>query len=202
MQGGRCDNGYTVHNKPAETIVQKYFAAGSLADNQYTVAAPAVTVYADGALGSGWSSWSYKGTFEADYQQNPFPGHSASFAGLSVVPYGAISLHNSGFSTVGHTNLSLNIRVSDSIKASYSIWICTCDSCDATCQARTVNILNYLPASAGCTIPDSTTWASSQLVIPLADLQATGVNVHRITLSSENADGEATDVFIDNVMFQ
>lgn len=108
-QGGVCDNGYTVHDKPAEDVVRLWYGAPP---RDTTPPPPpdetvARVVY-DDALAAGWENWSWQTTVNFGQTTQVYSGARAIRADAGS--WGALSLHHEPIDTTPYYYLSFYLR--------------------------------------------------------------------------------------------
>jgi len=170
-QGGPCDNGYTVHDKPAEDVVREWYGAPP----RDTSAPPPVNesishlVYGD-APAAGWENWSW------DVAVN-FAATNQVYAGTKSIQieagsWGALSLHHAAVDTTPYAYLSFALRQS---AATNTLLVSVADAADSDLLDAPAADCRY---GNGAPLP-ANTWR--RVLIPLDDLGAADTLITRLT---------------------
>ena len=165
LEGGICDESFTVAGKPAAAICKQHFGHATRATHSARVAdAPVGYIYTDGMLGDGWQADSWDGNFSLSSSDAPlFPAHTSSYKGVMQM-WGAISFGTQSFVNVSAASLELYARA-DSPLDSINIGI----ELGGVILPQ-LSLSHYLPASYNCSLPAG--WAHAPVSVPLKDLLA------------------------------
>ena len=170
-QGGVCDNGYTVHDKPAEDVVRQWYGAPP---RDTTPPPPpddanARPIYSD-ALAAGWENWSWQTTVNFAQTAQVYSGTRAIVADAGS--WGALSLYHPPLDTTGYHYLSFVLRQA---AAGTTLHVYTQDPSEANGYDVPAADCRY---TGGAPLP-ANTWR--RVLIPLADLGAAGGQITRLT---------------------
>jgi len=175
LQGGPCDMGYSPHDKPAEEVLRSWYGAPPKPGPEEIPgldSTHSMVVYTD-ALGTGWESWSWAGTFDFAFTGTTAAG---AYAILATTPsYGAVALHHQAFDSSPYYWLELYVYKSWDA-ASLGVW--ANDGEDVPLRTRPVEDCRYTggqPISAG-------KW--TRVLIPLKDLVANNRLLQRISIGN------------------
>lgn len=170
-QGGPCDNGYTVYDKPAEDVVREWYGA----EPRDTSAPPPVNesvnraVYGD-TLAAGWENWSWEAALNFAATNQVYAGTKS--IQIDAGSWGALSLHHPGIDTAPYDYLSFALRQS---AATNALLVSAAD-------AAGNDLLDAPPADCrygdGAPLP-ANTWR--RVLIPLDDLGAADTLITRLT---------------------
>ena len=231
--GTPCSTGFDIFSKPAAAIVKAAYGAVATAAAEGGVRGlpvsrapqPAVNYAAASALAvaphvvyengqTACDDWSWGGQFSLASPVDPYPEHSFSAAadltGAGEGGWGGLCFRSaSPIALAGFTNLEFDIRANASAAANcfeLQATICACDDC-GTCGIQLpggVDLDEFAPASAPCTVPsswDGASQAGAHLVIPLAALLG-GAPVSTTPAARVSIGGHAPcDFAIDNLRF-
>ena len=97
-QGGVCDNGYTVHDKPAEDVVRAWYGAPprDTTPPPPPIESAALPIYGD-TLAAGWENWSWQATVNFNQSAQVQSGTKAIL--VDAQSWGALSLHYESLET-------------------------------------------------------------------------------------------------------
>ena len=186
-QGGVCDNGYTVHDKPAEDVVRQWYGAPPRDTTPPPLPDETTTrVIYDDALAAGWENWSWQAAIT--FNQTAQVHSGARAISVDAQSWGALSLHHGPIDTSNYTYLSFYLR-----------------------QAAATNALIVYPQNAsgdelldapaadcryvgGAPLP-ANTW--QRVLIPLADLGAHETSISQLTFV--NTGDSALRFWIDDL---
>ena len=170
-QGGVCDNGYTVHDKPAEDIVRQWYGASPRDTTPPPPPDDSVTrlIYGD-ALAAGWENWSWGTTVNFNQTAQVAAGAKAILADANS--WSALSLYHAPIDTTAYDYLSFYVRQA---AATTALHVTVNDGDD--------NALLDVPAAdcrytGGAPLP-ANTW--QRVLVPLSDLGAAGADISRVT---------------------
>lgn len=183
LEGGKCDLGYTPHNKPAEGVLQQYYGSS----NNLSAVFGLYNVYKNGVLSSDWENWSYKGDINLQGTAVVYPGETYSIS-ADLNATGAVSLHANGFSTTPYTVIVFFIAGASGVNN--NVYISANNQNDQTIYS--LSLANYV---ANCTVTPG--WQS--VSVPLADMQAASTTIVRINF--QNVQDSPGIFYIDDINF-
>ena len=170
-QGGPCDNGYTVHDKPAEDVVRLWYGAPPRDTTPPPPPDDAISlpIYGDG-LAAGWENWSWGAAVNFAATNQVYAGTRA--IQVDAGSWSALSLYHSAVDTTPYTYLSFALRQNAATNALL-----------VYPQDADGNNLFDAPAAdcrygGGSPLPAGT-WR--RVLIPLDDLGAAGRPITRLT---------------------
>lgn len=196
LEGGVCDQGFTVAGKPAAAVCKQHFdhAADTQATRSTIVAEERTGyIYANGMLGDGWQSDSWDGNFSLSSTDAPlFPTHSFSYKGVMQL-WGAISFGTQQYTNASVAALELYVRA-DSPLDSINIGIELADYI-----LPQLSLSHYLPSSYNCSLPSG--WAHAPVTVPIADLLAGSIvtSGQPLRFNLKNSYKDGATVYVDNV---
>ncbi len=170
-QGGACDNGYTVHDKPAEDVVRQWYGAPprDTTPPPPPIESAALPIYGD-MLAAGWENWSWQATVNFNQTAQVQSGSKAIV--VDAQSWGALSLHHAPLDTTPYYYLSFYLRQATATNALI-----------VYAQDANGNELLDAPAAdcryVGGTPLPANTWR--RVLIPLADLGAAGGDISQLT---------------------
>ncbi len=190
-QGGPCDDGYSIYDKPAEDILRSWYGAPlrvRLPDYQPEPDYDnTLKIYTD-ELQSGWENWSWDSTINFSANIPVYSGtHSISVA---AQPWGALSLHHENFDSSPYYWIEFFIRKSSSDQV---LMVNIYDENDEELRYRPVDDCRY---TEGVVI-DPELWTRIQ--IPLSHLDATDRLLQRFVIS--NYQDDPSNFWVDEVRF-
>ena len=117
-QGGVCDNGYTVHDKPAEDVVRQWYGAPprDTTPPPPPVEAVALPIYGD-APAAGWENWSWQATVNFNQSAQVQSGTKAIL--VDAQSWGALSLHYESLETEFLGRNSVSTAPYDSLETEF-----------------------------------------------------------------------------------
>ena len=170
-QGGVCDNGYTVHDKPAEDVLRQWYGAPPRDTTPPPPPIESIThpVYGD-ALAAGWENWSWQAA--VNFNQTAQVQSGARAILVDAQSWGALSLHHAPLDTTPYDYLSFYLRQATAgnaliVYAQDEIGEELLDAPAADCRY-----------GGGTPLP-ANTWR--RVLIPLADLGAAGEQISQLT---------------------
>jgi hypothetical protein len=187
IQGGPCDMSYSPHDKPAEDILRQWYGAPP----KPTEVIPGLdttrtrVVYTD-ALGTGWDSWSWAGTYDFASTEQVASGTFAIKAEAQA--YGAVALHHVNFSSSPYYWLELYLYKSTDA-SSVVVWFN--DENDQSLPNRPVEDCRY---TGGQPITHGV-W--TRVLIPLKDLKADNRRLQRLSIG--NGRDQPFTFYVDDI---
>ena len=118
LQGGVCDESFTLAGKPAAAVCKKYFEKLRQArrlgkpSQQLLQAVAPTEVYSDGKLGQGWTASSWDGVFTVASTDPPLlPTHTSAYKGVMKM-WGAVAFEAASYKppATAPTELSFYLR--------------------------------------------------------------------------------------------
>jgi hypothetical protein len=199
--GGPCDDQYNPCRKPAAQLLSTFYSEHSSSTHVVapSAAASSVVAYSNGALGDGWQSWSYSGTYTLQDTTDPYPGHTYSLGALGVAANGAgaLSLWHDSVSVDASTVLQLSLRAANA-SSSISVQLCSCNDCTA-CGLAAMQVNQFLPPSNNCSLPTDAAWTATSVSIPIQFLNLGLSAINRISILNSGTDGLPINFFVDNI---
>jgi len=193
--GGPQDTGYTGKNKPAENTLRAYYSGVTV-----PLPSPAPAMQIDlsktndvynGGLGQGWQDWSWDASV-----QFPFPSDVQDWQKtirVSLLPYGALSLHNNGLDTSPYGWLEFYINPGQDLDRDLTLFLHD-ENDHPLNQAVYLNNVIYLDGA----ILKANQW--QRVLVPLADLGAENRTIVRISIKDSSGNGQP-DFYIDKIRF-
>jgi len=186
FDGGHCDTGFAVENKPAETIIVQYFSQGSakrkINTNQLTY-----QIYDNGVLTTDWQNYSWGGTTNFQATDKVQPGEQYSIS-ANMSAWGAVSIFINSFNTTPYTQLQFDILGSATANANVLV------SVTATNGSTPMEpIIHFTP---NCTLYP-TQWIS--VTVPLIQLGLSDTNdiIQRVNFEPSSP----AMYWLDNILF-
>ena len=178
LQGGPCDTHATPHDKPAEAILRLWYGAPPKSPGaeeipglDYTRTMP---VYTD-ALGEGWESWSWDGTYDFASTEQVASGDYAIKA--DAQSGGALALHHENFASTPYYWLELYVyKTTDT--SPLDVW--AVDGDDQPLRDRPVEDCRYTQGQR--IVPGIWT----RVRIPLEDLNASNRLLQMVSISNHS----------------
>ena len=190
-QGGPCDDGYTVYDKPAEDVLRTWYGAPTRVGRPMNMPAPdydqIFEVYTD-SLQSGWEDWSWSSTVDFNAEAYVYSGTYA--ISVAAQPWGALSLHHDNFDSSPYYWIEFYLRKSS---AEQVIMVNLYDEYDEELRYRPVNDCRY---TFGEPI-EPLVWEKVQ--VPLSHLDGSGRLLQRVVLS--NYQDSASTFWVDKIRF-
>jgi len=177
--GGRCDRGYTPQDKAASAVIQKWYTGKSRNFPEIPTYQNLLQVYKNGALSTGWESWSWGSTIEFKNTQKVFPGETYSIY-VDATEWGALALHHNDLDTTPYTAVQFVLIGSASLG----------DDIQIGCFDTDNNLIGWQPVgkfTANCTIPQDN-WI--KVVVPLSYLGADKREITSLVWMAENHAGK------------
>jgi hypothetical protein len=187
FESGRCDDGYSPHQKPAEEVLRAWYGGSALTRQPVLLPdyVPAGEIYAD-ALASSWADWSWNVTLNPTATGVVYSGDYALSA--SAAQWGAISFQHPGLDTRTFTWIELYVYSEQEIDL--TLFFEAADG--ASLPAAPVEDCRHVATgelSAG-------TW--NRVRIPLSELNPDGRLVTRVNIQNTTA-GAPVQFWLDEV---
>lgn len=186
-QGGTCDTGYTVYDKPAENVLRSWYGAPSRQIGVFPDVDDAVSlpIYTD-ALASGWEDWSWGISRNFQATNQVYAGtHSISVTANQ--PWAGLYLHKDGINTSPYYFVEFYLRTGS---ASTELYVTPYDPDEQPLGQRSLSDCRY---TGGAPL-QAQTW--TRVRIPLQHMSATGKTISGLTFQV----GDTTGSFwIDNL---
>ena len=178
LQGGPCDTHATPHDKPAEAVLRLWYGAPPKPPDAEEIPGLDYTrtmaVYTD-ALGAGWDSWSWDGTYDFASTEQVASGAYAIKA--DAQSWGAVALHHENFDSSPYYWLELYVYKSTDASP-LDVW--ANDEDDQPMRDRPVEDCRYTegqPITPGI-------W--TRVRIPLKDLNASNRLLQRVSIGNHS----------------
>ena len=207
LEGGVCDEGFTLAGKPAAKVCKQHFGHGRLPQGQgqqqqqqqqqqQEQQQQQSQIYSDGKFGQGWKAGSWDGVFTAASDDAPlFPGHTVSYKGVLKL-WGALSFGTQSFVPLpSPATMALEFFVrADSPLDTINIGVEL-----AGVILPQLSLGHYLPASYNCSLPHE--WPHAPVSVPLKDMLAGSVLARgsKVRFNLKNSYKDGATVYVDNV---
>jgi hypothetical protein len=188
IQGGPCDMSYSPHDKPAENILRQWYGVPPKSTEVIPGFNTTQTrvVYTD-ALGTGWDSWSWAGTYDFASTEQVASGTFAIKADTQA--YGAVALHHVNFNSSPYYWLEFYLYKSTD-PSSVIVWF----------NDENDNSLPNRPVEEDCRYTGGqfiTHGVWTRVLIPLKDLEANNRRLQRLSIG--NGSDQPYTFYVDDV---
>jgi hypothetical protein len=175
FQGGPCDPEASPHDKPAEAVMRRWFGAPPKHEQTPAVdSAHSMPIYTD-ALGAGWDSWSWDGSY--DFASTAQVANGAYAISAAAQPWGALALHHDNFDASPYYWLELYVYKSND-SSSLAVW--ANDGNDQPLLSRPVEDCRYTDVQR--IAPGIWT----RVRIPLEDLKSSNRMLQRLSIGNSS----------------
>lgn len=174
-QGGPCDTGYEIYDKPAENVLRGWYGAPPRPPDDLPPADydTSLDIYTD-SLGPGWESWSWDATVNFAAINQVYSGARSTSVAVNQ-DWGALYLHHNGVATTPYYYLEFYIRKG----AAQQISVIAFNSADESVGQRPLSDCRY---TDGAPIA-AQTWTRVRL--PLEHLNAGGMALGGVAIQAD-----------------
>lgn len=189
--GGKCDNRYSPQDKPVERVLREWYGGVVIPSPVPVVTSePIRPIYHDTLL-NGWQNWSWGGTFDFAQTNQVYAGSQAIFADIDQ--WGAVSFGRPApIDVTDFYWLALTVRTSDDDP---QLQIFLEDDAGNVFYKRQLTDCRFV---MGDDPFEAETW--TQLLIPLHQLGADGIDLQRISI--QNVGVDSAEIWLDNIELQ
>jgi hypothetical protein len=187
FKSGRCDDGYSPHQKPAERVLRAWYGGDPLSANPVLLPQYEGTgeLYIDG-LAPAWQNWSWDVILDPS-ATSPVHSGAHSLSALSA-PWGGVSLAHAGLGTQSFTWLEFYLYALSEVQL--QVFFQAADG--RQLPAAPVDDCRHL--AAGRVTPG--TW--HRVRIPMAELNPDNHSVTRVTIQNMGA-GNPVQFWLDDI---